>query len=59
MLKDFDGGNAKNDVRLKLAGCYIKMNNTAQAKAMCEDIIKDSKEGYWFNMAKGIMAEIK
>jgi TolA-binding protein len=55
VIKEYNGGSAKNDVKLKLADCYIKLNNKPQAKTLCEEIIKDSSESYWANMAKDML----
>jgi outer membrane protein assembly factor BamD (BamD/ComL family) len=56
VLKDYNGGTAINDVKLKLASCYAMLKDNAKAKALCGDIIKDSKEGYWVNMAKDLLS---
>ncbi len=58
VIKTYNGGNNKYDIKLKLAECYSRMNDKTAAKAMCEEIVKDTKEGYWANMAKDILSKI-
>lgn len=59
VLKNYNGGKNKYCVELKLADCDLKLGNKDAAKALCEDVIKDSKDGSWADMAKALLATIK
>ncbi len=46
------------DVKIKAAQCYLKLNDNVSAKTILQDI-KQTDGTYWYGLAKNILEEIK
>jgi len=52
----YNGGLNPSDVKLKLADCYLRLNNKAAAKAVYEGMLKDKSESYWTTVARDMLS---
>jgi TolA-binding protein len=54
--KKYNGGLNPQDVKLRLADCYLRLNNKEAARAEYQDILKDKSENYWTTAAKDMLS---
>jgi tetratricopeptide (TPR) repeat protein len=59
VLKNYNGGNNPDDIRLRIADGYLKAGNVPAAKAICEEMIKGGRENFWTNAAKDMLNRAK
>lgn len=57
--KIFESSANSNDVKLKLADCYVKLNDKQKAVSIYKKIMEEMKGTFWASVASEKMKEIK